>query len=173
MTATPTLAGRPVTGDITHYSSRNKSEQWSAEKLLELLDAVFADGAVEAVRWRQYTPYFNDGDACTFGTGEIYIKLAGGDDEGGDYGDGFHDSLKDWPAGYFDTHSWSRNDDKPRVDYDDKVLRDGITEATATAYSELEQAFHHFEDVLHETFGDPAEVTATREGFHVEHYEHD
>ena len=30
---------------------------------------------VKLVTWHQYTPYFNDGEACTFSVGDIYIKL--------------------------------------------------------------------------------------------------
>lgn len=41
-----------------------------------------------AVRWRQYTPYFNDGNACTFGVGETGVRF-GDDEESGDYEDGF------------------------------------------------------------------------------------
>lgn len=52
------------------------------------------------IRWRQYTPYFNDGSPCTFGVGELFITtrpvseledLDEDDDEVdmGDYGDGF------------------------------------------------------------------------------------
>jgi len=27
---------------------------------------------IKAIRWMQYTPYFNDGDACVFGLGDPY-----------------------------------------------------------------------------------------------------
>lgn len=42
----------------------------------ELLKPVFEKyPTVEKVKWRQYTPYFNDGDECTFGTRMDYDDL--------------------------------------------------------------------------------------------------
>lgn len=43
---------------------------------------------IEAFKWNQYTPYFNDGDACTFGVADLYYRNAGAT-TGGDYDDGF------------------------------------------------------------------------------------
>jgi hypothetical protein len=47
-----------------------------------------------AIRWRQYTPYFNDGDACRFSVREFYTKMATTAEDAGDYEDGF-----DWEEG--------------------------------------------------------------------------
>lgn len=35
-------------------------------ELAEQARAVFADERIRAIRWTQYTPYFNDGDPCIF-----------------------------------------------------------------------------------------------------------
>lgn len=40
----------------------------------------------EAFRWTQYTPYFNDGDACVFSVNQPYVKIG---DERGDQDDGY------------------------------------------------------------------------------------
>ena len=29
---------------------------------------------IAALRWRQYTPYFNDGEPCTFSVNDLYAK---------------------------------------------------------------------------------------------------
>lgn len=42
---------------------------------------------LKAIRWHQYTPYFNDGDECVFGVHGAYFSV--GAVEGGDYDDGF------------------------------------------------------------------------------------
>lgn len=42
-----------------------------------------------AVRWRQYTPYFSDGDPCRFSVHDYYVRLPTTDEEDGDYSDGF------------------------------------------------------------------------------------
>ena len=60
-------------------------------KKKEYMDAIEKDGQallkeefksfftafpnVLAVKWRQYTPYFNDGDACVFGVGSIEVLI--------------------------------------------------------------------------------------------------
>ena len=40
------------------------------EFVKEFFDAT--GGTVKALRWRQYTPYFNDGDACEFHVHDAY-----------------------------------------------------------------------------------------------------
>jgi len=44
---------------------------------------------VLSVRWRQYTPYFNDGDPCRFRVGDCHFKFHDTEEEAGDYEDGF------------------------------------------------------------------------------------
>ena len=152
-----TVLGRPVTGEISYYARRDRCEQWPAEKFLELLDAVLDCPNVEAVRWYQYTPYFNDGDACIFHTGECYVKLVDGDPEAGDYEDGF--------VGSYELADWDRKLRK-------YTPKPGL-EQLYPAFDELADSLDHFEEFLHDSFGDPAEVTATTDGFSVEFYDHD
>ena len=61
--------------------------------------AVFYEGAkqafnkhpeLKAYRWTQYTPYFNDGDACVFNSHHEYPELEfNGDGKVGDFKDGY------------------------------------------------------------------------------------
>jgi hypothetical protein len=70
---------------------QKKIETEGKAALKEEFAAFFRDNPkITAVRWRQYTPYFNDGDACTFGVREFYYKIDGKPDDGGDYEDGFY-----------------------------------------------------------------------------------
>lgn len=50
-----------------------------------------ANPKIEAIRWTQYTPHFNDGEACTFSVHEPYIKIQGAeiDEDDDEDGDGF------------------------------------------------------------------------------------
>lgn len=99
---------------------------------------------VEAIRWEQYTPYFNDGDACTFGRGEFHIKLAG-DNGGGDYEDGYYALHSSELPAHFK-----------------KLLQD------------LEDKFgSDYEDMFEAIFGDHVEVTANRAGFDTSIYDHE
>lgn len=192
MTSTETkeFAGRPINGEISRYSEGVK-EQRPTEELVAALDALWAFDEVEAVKWRQCTPYFNDGDACTFGSYGISVKLKG-IDEGGDYDDGFLDGDSSYPDGYWNTHSrWAGDsryggDDRLPIDPNDATwepygLSDDdkakfnppieLQRAVIALNSKIESGEHNV--VLQEKFGDPAEVTATREGFSVESYDHD
>lgn len=148
---------RPIKGDISHYSSKTPIEQGTVGEFLDSLDAVLAVEGVEAVRWEQYTPYFNDGEACEFTIYELGVKFTG-DDESGDYGDGF---LDGWSIGYEDG-----NGNYP-------YRGDFVTDAQARAFNDAKLNLDRFEDVLRKNFGDPAQVTATQDGFNVEYYEHD
>jgi hypothetical protein len=70
---------------------QKKIETEGKAALKEEFTAFFRDNPKNtAVRWRQYTPYFNDGDPCTFGVGEFTYKIDGKLDDGGDYEDGFY-----------------------------------------------------------------------------------
>ncbi len=96
------------------------------------------------IRWMQYTPYFNDGETCEFGVHEFYVKMSDSEPEAGDYGDGFEDG-------------W-RQDNRPAL------------VAAIKAASELQRVG---DEVYRIAFGDHVRVTATREGFEVEGYDHD
>jgi len=154
---TTTVLGRPVRGEITEGSGP-RADQWPDEKFVEYLDAVLDIPGVEGVRWRQYTPYFNDGEPCIFGLHGIGVKVTGGEGDSGDYDDGYVDewSMKDYSGGY---------GDKATI----KPLYAQVFEPLRA----LEEAFPHFEDFLERSFGDHAIVTATKEGFDVEFYDHD
>jgi hypothetical protein len=175
VTTTDTFEGRPIQGDLS-YRDYTAVEQWSRTRFLELLDAVLTASDVAAVRWRQWVPSFNDGDPCEFTMGEFYLKpgepadatpdpkddadedLYDDDDEDGEYGDGFVDYRKL-------TRVWS-DDARTYVDIPDP-------HAGGEPLQELNKHSGHFESVLRESFGDHAIITATRDGFQVELYEHD
>lgn len=114
----------------------------------ELLTTFFSEAPdVESVRWAQYTPYFNDGDACVFSVNEPKVMFF----------EGKTPELKYEPEDeeeYID--SWS--------------LKDG---PVSEAIGKLGEALNGIEDVLKETLGDHSEITATRTSVEVEEYEHD
>jgi len=102
---------------------------------------------IQAIKWKQYTPYFNDGDACVFSVHDWYAKptdaaLAPKDDE-------------DEENGFIDP--WS--------------MGNGPLAAAKKSGAELFKLLD--DEMMKGAFGDHAEVTATRDGFEVESYEHD
>lgn len=138
-----TLAGRAIEGEIKTGDALK--EQHPESEFTDALDKVLSIDGVEAVRWRQYTPYFNDGDPCVFGANDAYVKLADADEEAGDYGDGFLD--------YYGLEAGE--------------LHDAIK-----ALSKVINSGHH-NVLLSQKFGDHAIVTATKEKFVVDYYNHD
>lgn len=174
-----TFEGRPIHGTINN-STFNRAEQWDGAAFIQYLDAVLTTPGVAAVRWRQYTPYFNDGDPCEFGVGEFYLRpgdplAAEGvdperdddedvydddsdDEESGSYGDGFQD-VSDLTRTWDPIKNWF-------VDL-------AVPHPGAAPLQALNDVSDHFENALREGFGDHAIITATRDGFQVEEYSHE
>lgn len=138
--------GIPVEGDI--YTRDKRAQQRPVGEFGPILQKALETPGLSAIRWRQYTPYFNDGDPCEFRTGDVTLRFEDSPEVAGDYEDGFEDS-------------WSlRYNEDPR--YTDTL-------------NELARAVggREFYDVLIDAFGDHAEVTVTKDKIDVEYYEHD
>lgn len=129
-----------------------------------------------SICWTQYTPYFNDGDVCEFTSciGEPALNSVQDVEEGSThdyYENGYHFSAKCEP---FEYGRWAAALSKyvegaPNPHYDDaygeceKYVRELLREFSGAEFTEALRAM----------FGDHAIVTVTREGFIVDHYEHD
>lgn len=149
-----TVAGRPVTGSkITHGGKL--PDQKPIEEFVAWLDLMLGIPEVEAIKWSQYTPYWNDGEVCTFRVGEVYVKLTGDVDDCGDDEDGWRDSY----------------------DLQNSTVPEALLAAAEGAHEVLEEMSYQetkkFYNALEDAFGDHAEVVATREGFAIEEYEHE
>jgi hypothetical protein len=126
------------------YQKRVKEEGEAALK--DHFKKFFAETpGLVAVRWRQYTPYFNDGDPCEFSIHGVYGKVGTTKEDSGDYDDGFESdySLKK-------THP-----------------------AEAKALGELEALLSGMEDVLQAVLGDHSMITITPDNVEIVEYEHD
>jgi hypothetical protein len=128
----------------------------------------------KAIVWTQYTPYFNDGEACTFSVHDFQLMV---EDEAmaedvkkvADYiGDG-------------EGHRGAYQAVDSAVDCDYYAKKVGVSKRLLTpaertlidGLDALAKACHQIEDVLEMTFGDHVKVTATRKGFEVNEYSHD
>lgn len=140
--------GLPVKGEIQYYSE-NPKEQKPLEELEPLFKAVLDDPDVVKFGWTQYTPYFNDGDACIFGTWGVWVQRKDDQREEDD-----------------EEYRW--NWEVSSYSYDGRP-------ASPPHHVELANAIGsgHYDMALLKTFGDPAEVTVTRDGITVEFYDHD
>lgn len=126
---------------------------------------------VTAVVWTQYTPYFNDGDTCTFGVHEpTFTNSPSGEDvtPWGEY-EGEEEGI--WACenvGYV-----LASDRSYYKETADAILAaGGVDAASCDAFSRMINS-SEMEDIFLAMFGDHVKVTATREGFDVEDYEHD
>jgi len=153
---------RSITGDRPQFDSSQRAAPATASEFLAATDAILALPRVEALRWRQATPYFNDGDPCEFTVHEPCVKLSGlntdeDGDEYGDYEDGF---VSGWELGYYAEKKSFGFEELPRE------LIDELKKALGS-WGKL-----YAEEVCKRNFGDHATVTATTAGFEIEYFEH-
>lgn len=119
--------------------------------LKEAFTELFAAYPVlKAVKWTQYTPYFNDGDTCEFGVHEFYSQIDGVVSKYGKDADGGEGYVSSW-----DLEGEAKEKAAPMLD----------------AVRSLAKLIP--KDVMLASFGDHVEVVATREGFQVDEYSHD
>lgn len=119
----------------------------------ELLTKFFeANPDVALVVWTQYTPHFNDGDACVF---RVNDPFAATKDMLKDLqGQELEDFLYDWDANLVSTY--------------------GENKQVAAALKKLEKEMQTMDDLLEEAFGDHMKVTAYADGkFETDDYSHD
>jgi hypothetical protein len=69
--------------DELNSQMREKSKDLMKEAFRNFFTSY--DSVVENVFWTQYTPYFNDGETCHFGVGDMCITLKGAVDADGDF----------------------------------------------------------------------------------------
>ena len=103
---------------------------------------------ITAIGWTQYTPYFNDGDACVFSLGELYAST--------DTCDFSHASLHDEEFGFGDNYDWGKKPGGKKIQAALRRLGESVSQ-----------------DVFEAAFGDHVLVIATPAGIHVNQYSHD
>lgn len=148
--------------DTVTYSERlaalkaaaEEASKMAKECLAEGLKTIFAENPkLQAFKWTQYTPYFNDGESCEFSAHTEYPSLkfdgVAGEDEEDEEDDG----------GFFEYINYDK------AGYSPELIKAG------DAVKELLGSIQ--EDDLKKAFGDHVEVTATRKGFEVDEYSHD
>lgn len=126
-------------------------KETNGEIVRESLAEFFAKyPQVEAVRWTQYTPYFNDGDACEFSSGHCsypYVRMHSEGDENHFIEVYMPYDFEKYSEEEKSKHAWKQ---------------------------ELIDALEQFTDNdMLAMFGDHAQVTITRDKLEVEEYDHD
>lgn len=103
---------------------------------------------VSKILWTQYTPYFNDGDPCTFSLGEVYFVPK---------------DVEDEDFGYWDY------DDVAFSTYDDRKP----SEELGIAMKAITSLINKLDDFLEDQFGDHMMITLTKDGIDTIEYDHD
>lgn len=117
-----------------------------------LQEFMKAHPTVKQVKWTQYTPYFNDGDTCTFRLNSVGFYFEGDDLEGS--------------AGEFEL--WGEYDSTYNKDRAALIGREAWD-----ACKEFSKGLNSIDDALLSLFGDHVEVTVTPDGVSVDEYEHE
>lgn len=118
---------------------------------------------IESFGWSQYTPYFNDGDTCTFSANTDYISI------NGEYVDDSkwvnETTVVDWGTWNRELRIYEGRVEVPNLDYDAEL---------AKGSDEVTEFLRNFDNDFYITrFGDHAEITVTKDGVDVDEYEHD
>lgn len=127
-----------------------KTIKESGQEMLkkEFQDFFTANPTIEAVGWTQYTPYFNDGDACVFSIHCVYARVKG-QSEIPLADTNMSEETEGWTSSY------------------------GLEGDAKEAVKKLEAKMESCQDVFEIIFGDGVEVIATSEKFIINDYAHD
>lgn len=157
----------------------------AAEKMVaEGTKAIFEEygDIVWGFGWVQYTPWFNDGDACVFGMHDLSVfgredledAPSPEEDDGyqfdewlseNDYWYGGTDSFNYYRGKSTPTIGYGK-DEKPNPDADQRYI--DAKNACLAVYKTLE-----YNDFSKEIFGDHVKLLFTKKGVQVEEYSHD
>ena len=160
-------------------TARERMRQEGQEALTEAFQEFFrSHPEVKAIQWTQYTPWFNDGDTCTFSVHdwelkvdpetlsrelrEEYEQYAEDYGSGYSYGEQCYASLLESISG---RHSWRKRDNTRNL----TPAEMGVLED----FNALQSACREEEDLLKEVMGDHCLVTVSADGIDVSEYEHD
>ena len=125
---------------------------------------------VAAVRWTQYTPYFNDGDTCEFGVNSPTFTNAP-DPENVNWG-----SYDGDEEGVFavENISYVMNSDRDYYKNEQEAIKKaGVIDVDSCEAFQRMICSSAMEDVMEAMFGNHVKVIATRDGFDIQDYDHD
>lgn len=153
-----------------YKKAKKELEQMIAEEgqhiVHEMLDEfVKSYKGIDCVRWKQYTPYFDDGNPCVFSihqvsvklTEEAYFEVTGRSIARVEEDEVF---LNSWNISKYD-----RSTDSFTVTPSGQVLINAI--------EKLEKQLYEEEMLLEKTFGDHTQVTYYKGDFFLEECQHD
>jgi hypothetical protein len=159
---------------------RTKMVNEAKNSFKEIVKEIFNNHpSLESFAWVQYTPYFNDGDACEFSayTDSIYIN---DEDDTTDI-----NGMRRFVEEVLDKENTIQrlNSEMIRTNYKE-YYQYRIKEIESANLDDLKVQLNMVKDItdvltsmdddtLQEVFGDHVKVVVTRDGIEIEEYEHD
>ena len=130
----------------------------------ELTKSIFEENPkLQSFGWNQYTPYFNDGDTCTFSANTDYIYINGDSVDEADWIS--ETKITNYGTWNREKRQYEGRTEVPNLDFDPELSK---------VNDEIKEFLRNFDnDFFMSQFGDHAEVTITAEGVSVDEYEHD
>jgi len=141
--------------DLSDMKERMRSAAQNEFKpALKELAAVLAVEVpqVESVRWNQYIPGFNDGDACEFTMGEVTVRFTNDAEDVGDREDGFV-TLG------FNAEDVNNPNARWKGELTERVEAGELTIVQAVLLDELDEVINGLESASELAFGPNVEVT--------------
>lgn len=160
---------------IENQRSLVKSFQEQSQKLFKTVAKDFFDHnpGITAIKWTQYTPYFNDGETCEFRVNSPTFTNATLDElENVSYGEYDGEVEGVWATEYSISRILSSDSsyDKETADLIRKC--GGVDAEYCDLFTEM-LGCSEMENVFLAMFGDHVQVILTREGFQVDGYDHE
>ena len=157
---------------VDQVELKRKFQEQAQEMFKDITKEFFDNNpGIQAIVWTQYTPYFNDGETCVFNVNDpTFTNSPNGEDVSpwGEY-EGEDDTI--WACqSVSDILKSDREyyaEDKRRI-----VEAGGVDGDLCDAFDRMLLS-SEMEDVFLAMFGDHVKVTATRDGFDIDDYEHD
>ncbi len=133
-----------------------------------------------SIAWTQYRPYFNDGDLCVFSSQFTEPSLNSLKDiEDGTAVEYGYENGEDFNVKSGPTLGWGANE-RPNPDFDPQyeACNKAVQEFCSLIAGDETRSYSDatpttFDSALQQLFGDHAQITVTREGIEVDHYEHE
>lgn len=185
------LFGIPINGEP--YEEQPPVQQRPISDLEPVFRALLDDPNVHSFGWRQYTPYFNDGDTCEFRVREPWLRTVDDVDRDdlsdcdfeidsshptlGDHDEVRRETTEEEKQAYRDRFKGSGWEGYrsyvPMHTWDHVPRTPKYPETLARAEKLSDIQLYEFEYAMKQAFGDHARVTVTRDGITIDEYDHD
>lgn len=155
-----------------------KLRQTGRSTFEKFVPELFVEGVV-GLCWTQYTPYFNDGEACTFSRNTVFVGVTAG--VGHELKNLGIDPSNDEMSHEYDVSELDEEDPNAIWWYEDyrvknlkkKLAVGSFPPSIAALQAALDFVLDCPEDVLEIAFGDHSKISVTSKGITIEEVEHD